>query len=42
MMKFQFEKYGFVDKGVVEIADLTLICGPNNVSNVFLLPTNEL
>jgi len=36
MMKFQFEKYGFVDKGVVEIADLTLICGPNNVSKTYL------
>jgi hypothetical protein len=36
MMKFQFEKYGFIDKGVVEVADLTLICGPNNVSKTYV------
>jgi len=35
-MKFNFEKFGYVDKGSLELADLTLICGPNNVGKTYL------
>ncbi|MFM7577661.1 MAG: hypothetical protein ACKO5Q_12075, partial [Microcystaceae cyanobacterium] len=30
-MKFQFEKFGYIDKGTVELGGLTIICGPNNM-----------
>lgn len=35
-MKFQFEKFGYVDKGTVELGDLTIICGPNNVGKTYV------
>ncbi len=35
-MKFKFENVGFVDKGDIELADLTLICGPNNVGKTYV------
>lgn len=34
-MKFNFEKLGYVDKGSIDIGDLTLICGPNNVGKTY-------
>ncbi len=35
-MKFEFENVGFIDEGCVELADLTLICGPNNVGKTYI------
>lgn len=35
-MKFKFEQFGYIDKGEVELADLTLICGPNNVGKTYI------
>jgi predicted ATP-dependent endonuclease of OLD family len=35
-MKFKFEKFGFVDKGELEVGDLTLICGSNNVGKTYV------
>lgn len=35
-MKFKFEKFGYVDKGSVDLADLTIICGPNNVGKTYI------
>ncbi len=35
-MKFNFKKFGYVDKGSLELADLTLICGPNNVGKTYV------
>jgi predicted ATPase len=35
-MKFQFEKFGYVDKGTVELGDLTIICGPNDVGKTYV------
>lgn len=35
-MKFTFENLGYVDKGDVELGDLTLICGPNNVGKTYI------
>jgi len=35
-MKFNFEKLGYVDKGSLELGDLTLICGPNNVGKTYV------
>lgn len=35
-MKFSFENFGFIDKGEVEIADFTVICGPNNVGKTYV------
>jgi len=35
-MKFNFNKFGYVDKGSLEIADLTLICGPNNIGKTYV------
>lgn len=35
-MKFDFENIGFIDKGSVELADLTLICGPNSVGKTYI------
>lgn len=28
-MKFTFKKFGYIEEGSVELADLTLICGSN-------------
>lgn len=35
-MKFTFENFGYIDQGSVELADLTLICGPNNVGKTYI------
>ncbi|QTA80822.1 AAA ATPase-like domain-containing protein [Desulfonema limicola] len=35
-MKFNFEKLGYIDKGSLELGDLTLICGPNNVGKTYV------
>ncbi|KPA17755.1 hypothetical protein MHK_002022 [Candidatus Magnetomorum sp. HK-1] len=35
-MKFNFEKLGYIDKGSLELGDLTLICGPNNVGKTYI------
>lgn len=35
-MKFNFENFGYVEKGSLQLADLTLICGPNNVGKTYL------
>ena len=35
-MKFKFEKVGYVDQGNIELSDLTLICGPNNVGKTYI------
>jgi predicted ATPase len=35
-MKFQFKKFGYVDEGTVELGDLTIICGPNNVGKTYV------
>lgn len=35
-MKFKFENVGFIDQGTIELADLTLICGPNNVGKTYV------
>ncbi len=35
-MKFNFENFGHVNKGSLELADLTLICGPNNVGKTYV------
>lgn len=35
-MKFNFQKFGNIDKGVINLADLTLICGPNNVGKTYI------
>lgn len=35
-MQFSFEKLGFVNQGKVELADLTLLCGPNNVGKTYI------
>ncbi|GBC60113.1 hypothetical protein DENIS_1058 [Desulfonema ishimotonii] len=35
-MKFNFEKFGYIDKGTLRLADLTLICGPNNVGKTYV------
>ena len=35
-MKFTFKKFGYIDEGNVELADLTLICGPNNVGKTYI------
>ncbi len=35
-MKFTFKKFGYIDEGSVELADLTLICGPNNVGKTYI------
>jgi len=36
LMKFNFEKFGYVDKGALELGDLTIICGPNNVGKTYV------
>ena len=35
-MKFNFSNFGYVDKGALELAELTLICGPNNVGKTYV------
>ena len=35
-MKFQFKKFGYVDEGTVELGDLTIICGPNNIGKTYV------
>jgi energy-coupling factor transporter ATP-binding protein EcfA2 len=35
-MKFTFEQFGYLDSGSVELADLTLICGKNNVGKTYI------
>lgn len=33
---FEFNKLGFVDSGMIRLADLTMLCGPNNVGKTYL------
>lgn len=35
-MKFNFEQLGGIDNGVVELGDLTIICGPNNMGKTYI------
>lgn len=35
-MKFTFKNFGFIDNATIELADLTIICGPNNVGKTYL------
>lgn len=35
-MKFKFDKLGYVDRGEIELSDLTLICGPNNSGKTYV------
>ena len=35
-MKFTFNKLGYVDQGNIELGEMTLICGPNNVGKTWL------
>ena len=35
-MRFGFENLGFIDSGEIEIADLTVMCGPNNVGKTYV------
>ena len=35
-MKFNFERLGGIDKGMVELGDLTIICGPNNMGKTYI------
>ncbi|SLM31715.1 hypothetical protein MTBBW1_410070 [Desulfamplus magnetovallimortis] len=35
-MKFNFKNFGYVDEGALELGDLTLICGPNNVGKTYV------
>ncbi len=35
-MKFTFKKLGYVDQGTIELGDMTIICGPNNVGKTWL------
>lgn len=35
-MKFVFENFGFVDKGEIELSDLTIICGANNTGKTYI------
>ena len=35
-MKFTFKKFGYIEEGSVELADLTLICGSNNVGKTYV------
>lgn len=35
-MKLNVENLGYIDKGSVELGDLTVICGPNNVGKTYL------
>mgnify|MGYP000030878268 FL=1 len=35
-MNFKFKKLGNIDNGNVEVGDLTVICGPNNVGKTYI------
>ncbi len=35
-MKFNFEQLGGIDNGAVELGDLTVICGPNNMGKTYI------
>nr|MDT0251143.1 hypothetical protein [Endozoicomonas sp.] len=35
-MKFTFKKLGYVDQGTIELGDMTLIFGPNNMGKTWL------
>lgn len=35
-MKFNFEHLGGIDQGEVELGDLTVICGPNNMGKTYI------
>lgn len=35
-MKFTFKNLGYVKEGSIELADLTIICGPNNAGKTYL------
>ena len=35
-MKFKFTQFGYIDKGEVELADLTILCGKNNVGKTYI------
>lgn len=35
-MKFNFAHLGGIDKGAVELGDLTVICGPNNMGKTYI------
>lgn len=35
-MKFKFKNLGYIDKGELEIGNLTVICGPNNVGKTYI------
>ena len=35
-MKFKFNQFGYIDKGEVELADLTILCGKNNVGKTYI------
>ena len=35
-MKFNFAQLGGIDQGMVELGDLTVICGPNNVGKTYI------
>lgn len=35
-MKFTFNNLGYVDQGDIELGDMTLICGPNNVGKTWI------
>ena len=35
-MKFNFETVRGIDKGIVELGDLTVICGPNNMGKTYI------
>ena len=35
-MKFNFAHIGGIDKGTVELGDLIVICGPNNMGKTYI------
>ena len=35
-MKFKFKNLGYIDKGELEIGNLTVICGANNVGKTYI------
>ena len=34
LLKFELTKVGFIDHAVVDLGDLTIVCGENNRDNV--------
>lgn len=36
IMKFEFTKFGYIDKGNIELSDFTIICGKNNVGKTYI------